>query len=123
MKPKQNKFPEVFYMKISMTQISSMQKIRSCDTLPFEEIREAHVLPGERLTYQLVLQTDGRENVTLRVDSPLKEAVNLYLVKDVYMNQPAILGDMEGEDYLTLTPGMMPDVWKNNTFKSMSPDN
>lgn len=97
-------------MKISMTQISSMQKIRSCDTLPFEEIREAHVLPGERLTYQLVLQTDGRENVTLRVDSPLKEAVNLYLVKDVYMDQPAILGDMEGEDFLTLTPGMMPDV-------------
>ena len=66
-------------MKISMTQISSMQKIRPSAPLPFEEIREAHVLPGERLTYQLVLQADGKENVTLQVDSPLKEAVNLYL--------------------------------------------
>ena len=31
-------------MKISMTQISSMQKIRPSAPLPFEEIREAHVL-------------------------------------------------------------------------------
>lgn len=97
-------------MEIQIEQISSLEKVRAGERLNHEEIHSRTVLAGERLSYQICMRTDRRMDAVVSVESGFGSNVRLYLVKDAYMDQPAREKDMEGEDYITLEPGMMPDI-------------
>lgn len=97
-------------MNIRLAQFSSLTKLRRKDPFPSETITKITALCGERISYQVSVQSDTRTNAVISVDSPLKDCIRIYQVKDVPMDQPVTLPDMEGEDYLTLEPGLMPDL-------------
>lgn len=97
-------------MEIQIVQISSLEKVRADDKLNHEEIHTKAVLAGERLSYQICVRTDCRMDAVVSVESELESSVRLYLVKEAPLDQPAREKDMEGEDYITLEPGMMPDI-------------
>lgn len=97
-------------MEFKIMQISSLEKVRLNDSLNCDEIHKKTVLAGERFSYQICVKSDSRINALLSVDSELRDHIKLYLVKDAYMDLPAGEQDMSGEDYLTLEPGLMPDV-------------
>lgn len=96
-------------MEFQITQISSLEKVRRTDALTHDEIHKKSVMAGERLSYQICLKTASPLEAVVTLDSPLAEHIKLYLVKDVYMDQP-VTEDISQEDYITLKPGMMPDV-------------
>lgn len=97
-------------MNFQMIQISSLEKLRGNDGFDRKEIHRRTVLAGERLSYQICMRSDERMEATVSVESELAGHIRLYLVKDVPMDLPAREKEMEGEDYITLEPGMMPDL-------------
>ncbi|MCI9337412.1 MAG: DUF4091 domain-containing protein [Lachnospiraceae bacterium] len=97
-------------MEFQIVQLSSLEKVRAQDSLRRDEIHKKTVLAGERLSYQICMRADCRTDVAVSAESDLPGAVRLYLVQDVYMDVPAKEEDMEGEDYITLEPGFMPDI-------------
>lgn len=97
-------------MKFEIVQISSLEKVRAQDSLRRDEIHKKTVMAGERLSYQICMKSDIRMDVAVTAESGLSEAVKLYLVKDAYIDLATRETDMEGEDYITLEPGFMPDI-------------
>ena len=97
-------------MNLKLVQTSSLSKIRPDDPMPFDEIHKKTVLSGQRFSYQLCAQSDQQTDVILSVESPLSDHITVYLVKAVPMDLPAREPDLDGEDYITLTPGPMPDL-------------
>lgn len=97
-------------MEFQVVQVSSLEKVRAQDSLRRDEIHKKTVLAGERLSYQICMKADSRMDVAVSVESGLKDAVRLYMVQDAYIDVPAREEDMEGEDYMTLEPGFMPDI-------------
>lgn len=100
---------------MKMIQVSNLKKIRQEDVLKMKEmqmkeIKTRKVLPGERVSYQICITNEERAQLGVKVESPMADQVKLYLVKDAVMDQPAIEDGLEGEDYLSLEPGLMPDV-------------
>lgn len=96
------------FMKIR--QVSNLKKIRQEEPESVEQIKVITVLQGERVSYQVVLENEEKAQFRVEAVSPIARQVKLYLVRDVVMDQPAIEEGLEGEDYLSLEPGMMPDV-------------
>lgn len=97
-------------MEFQIVQVSSLEKIRANDSLKRDEIHEKTVLAGERLSYQICMKANDRTDVGVVAESDLPGDVRLYLVRDAYIDVPAREEDMEGEDYVTLEPGFMPDI-------------
>lgn len=97
-------------MAIILKQISSLEKVRVTDQLDHKEIKNKTVMQGERVSYQLVINT-GTDNSPARVwaESALGDAVKLYRVKEVYADRPAT-DDVTGENYIITEPGFLPDV-------------
>ena len=95
---------------MKIRQISNLKKIRQEALENIEQIEAMTALQGERVSYQVVLENEERAQFRVEVLSPLAEQVKVYLVRDVVMDQPAIEEGLEEEDYLSLEPGMMPDV-------------
>ena len=96
-------------MEWKVRQISSLEKVRATDNLDHDEIHKKIVLAGERLSYQISMQSDCRMFVTASVESKLAEYVKLYQVKEVCMDMP-VTEEVSAEEYITLEPGMMPDL-------------
>ena len=97
-------------MNFEIVQVSSLEKVRAQDSLKRDEMYKKTVLAGERLSYQICMKADGPVDLAVSVESELPGAVRLYLVRDAYMDMPVTEGNMEGEDYITLEPGFMPDI-------------
>lgn len=97
-------------MEFQIVQVSSLEKVRAEDRLNHHEIHAKSVLAGERLSYQICVRTDCRMDAAVSVESPFGSSVRLYLVKDANMDYPVRETGNEGEDYITLEPGMMPDI-------------
>lgn len=95
---------------MKIRQISNLKKIRQEALENIEQIEAMTALPGERVSYQVVLEQEERAQFRVEIVSPLAGQVKVYLVRDVVMDQPAIEDGLEEEDYLSLEPGMMPDV-------------
>ena len=96
-------------MEWKIKQISSLEKVRAKDELHYDEIHKKSVLAGERLSYQISMKSDCRMFVTACVESELAEYVKLYQVKEVCMDMP-VTEEVPAEEYITLEPGMMPDL-------------
>lgn len=97
-------------MKINVKQISSMDKVRSFDLSEYVEICKKTALAGERISYQISLQSDEFSFAEISAVSPLLESIRLYQVQNVIMDAPVTEPDLTEEDYLSLTPGLMPDL-------------
>lgn len=97
-------------MEIKAAQISSLEKVRQGENGPFREIHKRTVLPGERVSYQIHLCADCRADAAVHVETALQEYVQLFLVKDAFLDLPCREEDMDGENYLSLEPGQMPDI-------------
>lgn len=97
-------------MNIQITQFSSLIKLRRGEPFPSETVTKLTALCKERVSYQVSVKSDIRTDAVISVESPLKDYIKIYQVKDVLMDQPTTQPDMEGEDYLTLEPGLMPDL-------------
>ena len=98
-------------MNIQLIQIPPLQKFRPTDSFfDHAELREQTVLRGERLCYQVCIRSDARQSVTVSLESALAPYLKLYLVKNVVMDVPARSENLRGEDYISLEPGLMPDL-------------
>ena len=102
-------------MEIQLKQISSLEKIRFASDLSCDETDKKSVLAGERFSYQICLLpkevTYNKLLVSLSASSDFGDALKIYLVKDAYMDCPVTDSTVSSEeDYITLTPGFMPDV-------------
>ncbi len=96
-------------MNVTIRQVTSLEKVRKEDSLDLREIHSKTALAGERFSYQLCIRADKMLVADVDVDSPLAEHIKLYRVRDAVMDLPA---DAEAahDDYITFTPGLMPDI-------------
>ena len=69
-------------MEFQIAQVSSLEKVRTTDTFPRDEIHKKAVLAGERFSYQICVKSDRRVNAEISMESGLSEHVRLYLVKN-----------------------------------------
>lgn len=97
-------------MNIQVKQVSSMEKISSCNLSDYVEIHKKHALAGERISYQISLSSEESLFSRITVESPFNEHLKLFQVHDVVMDAPVTETGLTDEDYLTLTPGLMPDL-------------
>ncbi|MEE1043060.1 MAG: hypothetical protein UH854_03755 [Clostridia bacterium] len=114
-------------MNLTVKQVSSMEKIRSCGMGNPTEIRKMTVLKGQTFSYQIAIESSNNSEITIDIISPLKEYVKLYSVKNVIMDLAAYTDNEElfpvpDDDYITKEPGMMPDMLvpaedEDNTFR------
>ena len=98
----------MIFMKIELKQVSSLEKIRSAEDFDCKEIKKKIAFAGERVSYQICMNSDSRLCADISVESELKKYIKMYSVKNVYMDKPTIRES--DADYITKEPGMMPDV-------------
>ena len=96
-------------MEVTVKQVSSLHKIRSTDNLNVPDLCHKTCLAGERFSYQICLQSDELLITDVTMESPLAEHIRLYRVREANMDYP-MYADNPKEDYITFTPGPMPDV-------------
>lgn len=96
-------------MKITVQQISSLEKVRRNDTESYQSQTKRVALAGERICYQVYLHTDDQAVMSVSVNSRLKEHVHLFRVRDVMMDRPIVI-PTDPQDYITQEACMMPDV-------------
>ena len=98
-------------MPFTLKQISSLEKVRLMDQPDFPEISRKTVFRGERFSYQTALFTDMQMlAVEISVESPCKDWIKLYAIKNAVMDMPIFPMQPEQEDYITREPGLMPDI-------------
>ena len=96
-------------MNCRLRQISSMEKVRSMDNQDYTEINRKTVMQGERASYQIVIDYDTKTRLTVEAESPFGDSLKLFKIKEVVMDTPVTM-DVEGDDYITTEPGLMPEV-------------
>ncbi len=117
-------------MDCNIKQLSSLIKLRSHTDMNAPELNSAMVLAGESFSYQIcfLMTPDsknfmGTANLKFEIVSELKEYISLYFVRDVIMDFTTF-PICDCDDYLTKTPGTMPDLLvplKNqNYFQSIT---
>ena len=98
-------------------QISSLEKVRSTDSMGCAEINKKTLLRGERFSYQLIARCDKDSGVVasvsgkIEIESPLKEYIKVFFVDNAVMDCP--ITDNEAlldTNYITTEPGLMPDI-------------
>jgi len=100
-------------MNLNIIQVSSLEKIRPDDAMTTPELHKTAAVNGERISYQICIKTDTFIESKVSVESELKDYIQLYHVKNAVMDMPARdadKADMVNEDYITLKPGLMPDI-------------
>lgn len=98
-------------MNVTITQVSSLEKIRSAADLTCGTVRRQRVLAGQRVCWQLCAVTDTGANAALSLDAPPEIQAKLFSVKKVNMDVPVTARDLDREeDYLSFEPGLMPDL-------------
>lgn len=99
-------------MSVCLKQVSALEKVRLYDDVsPLKEINSHIALAGQRVSYQVIISapTIREKNRRVYVESPLKENVRLYRVKEVIVDKPSH-GPVTNENYLLTAPGTLPDL-------------
>ena len=96
-------------MELTVKQVSSLHKIRSTDSLDLPQLESKTCLTGERFSYQICLKSRDQLIADVTLESALAEHIQLYRVREANMDYP-MYPDNPMEDYITLTPGPMPDI-------------
>ena len=99
-------------MQITMKQVSAMEKIRAFDPIPQKELTQRKALKGQRISYQICLQSEPNYFAKIEVISPLKDYVEVFVEKEVYMDVPVNSPEAPkyADEFITLEPGFMPEV-------------
>lgn len=95
-------------MTLTLCPISSLHKLRQEDPVPQPLTRE-RVLAGERFSFQVAVSCTDPALLRFYPQGPLAEFTRLYRVRDAAMDVP-VVGKQPMEDYITHTPGLMPDI-------------
>lgn len=100
-------------MNLITKQFSSLEKIGSPKDMQKPPLEGLEFLTGEHASYQVALYLedgtiDDRRILTVSVESPLAEYVNLYTVRSIAADFPHPPEDKS--DYLTDTPMLIPDL-------------
>lgn len=88
--------------------VSSLEKVRSFGVTEIKRLDRKILMRGERFSYQIALETKKNLEIDLSVDSPLKENLKVYSVKNAVVD--FVTFDFADEDYLMTEPGIMPDI-------------
>ncbi len=98
-------------MGIVLKQISNLEKVQLRAPLNFKEINSYTVLQGQRLSYQIVISSEGiwDQKRKVSVASDLIDHIRLYKVKDVVVDKPT-RENVTDENYLLTEPGILPDL-------------
>lgn len=94
-------------MDFKLLQISSMHKPQKLD---YKEISNECVLPGERFSYMLCAASRQTFYADVKIISPLKEYIRLYVVENAVADAPTTQEFDEESGYLTKKPGIVPDI-------------
>ena len=97
--------------KFCLRQVSSLEKIRLSDPPMEQEILNKRVFRGERFSYQIGVWdlNNYMTELRVRIESPLIDYIKAYKVVNAPMDLPAFPFTKD-DDYITKTPGLMPDV-------------
>lgn len=110
---------------IKLKQISSLEKVRLDDKLKYKEIKKAHVLKGEKFSYQVCALSDlNPGQVKISLQSELKDYIEVYIVKNSVMDMATYVL-CEDTDYITKKTGLMPDLLipaKDSNYTMFLPD-
>lgn len=87
-------------------QISSLEKVRSLLDVK-NEVKNVSLLGGERFSYELIVESQQMVCCEVQIQWPY--ASKIYVQRDVVMDLPKNAW-VQDEDYLTETPGLMPDL-------------
>lgn len=92
-------------------QCSSLEKIFLTSSSINGGYTNANALKGEEFSYQIAFRLASGEKTELTIDinSPIKDIITLYLVGNVPSVLPAY-PDNHDDDYITTQPGLFPDV-------------
>lgn len=94
-------------MNFKIQQISALEKVRA--GYRYDTMTACAALRGERVSWQVSVESENICYLSVAVDSPLKEHVRLYRVLEAVLDQPAT-EDVTGDGYLAETAGTMPDI-------------
>ena len=94
-------------MDFKLLQISSIHKPQKAD---YKEISNECVLLGERFSYILCAASEQNFYADIKVLSPLKEYIKLYVIENAVMDMPTTMKVEETEGYISKEPGLMPDI-------------
>ncbi len=95
-------------MGLKAEQISNAEKIRSIREYGRQELLKQQLLRGEQFSYQIVLYSETACTLKVSLESPLKEYIRLYAVKNAVMDYPG--KPSWDDDYIAEEPGLMPDI-------------
>lgn len=99
-------------MPIHLKQISPLEKLcLYADAASLKSKERYSALAGQRVSYQVAVSTEKIKEKIRRVwvESPLKEHIRLYAVKEVIVDKPS-REPVTDEDYLLTAPGTLPDI-------------
>ena len=66
--------------------VSSLEKVRSFGVTEIKRLDRKILMRGERFSYQIALETKKNLEIDLSVDSPLKENLKVYSVKNAVVD-------------------------------------
>ena len=75
-------------MNFSIKQVSSLEKVFNVDVESLRRLREKTVMKGETFSYQIAMQSPNDTEVIVDIDSPLKDYIKVYAVKNAPMDLP-----------------------------------
>lgn len=96
--------------------VSSLEKVFHDQKLDdFKKVDKGSMLKNEIFSFQLIYQlkdfTRDRRHLTLNIDSPLKEYIKPFKVKEIPSQYPVNIGTVDSY-YLRREPGLYPDLLK-----------
>lgn len=102
-------------MKITIKQLSSLDKIFKENKRSYTETARQKVLRGERFSYQLEITCDESTiaGAAVSVNSALQDFVRIYRERAVCCDMPSFAGrydELVDDNYLTFEPVLIPDV-------------
>lgn len=97
-------------MDFKVKQVSSLEKVFYQDIDQLKEFNHKTVMRGETFSYQIAMQAPINTAATVEIDSPLKDYIKVYAVRNIPMDFPNYYDANPEDDYITLKQGVMPDM-------------
>lgn len=94
-------------------QISTLEKVlRQTDADKIHEFDSFSAFRNERFSYQIIVKNESNEDKTahIEIDSKLESIITIGRLEYVYVNRPSGLDEMNPDDFVTMTPGYVPDA-------------
>ena len=95
-------------MDFKIKQVSSLEKVFKTDIDSLKQLYRKTLMKGETFSYQIAMQCPINTEVVVDIDSPLKEYVKVYAVKNAPVDFPTYID--ADDDYLTKEQCLMPDI-------------